>query len=502
MTILNGAAQAALAIGRSDELMLIVKATALLGAGLLAAGLLRRVSASARHIVLACTFGSLIALPAASAIGLQLLVGIPVVEQPAARTAITVPLLAVMSDTATRTSEANLAATEAAMQKSFATVLRLVWVGGMLAGVGSLVLSLWSLRRLRRHGIPTLRLQPIAASIAGHLGVRRSITVLTDERVGAPLTFGVRRPVVMLPADVGGWSDAEIERALVHEIEHVRRFDWCLHLVARIVCAVFWFNPLVWIAEQAFVSKPSAPVTTRWSVPGFDRLRRTARGPCAPVRRRPRRRHRRHGEPQRPLGSSRRTTRCAAAAWSHITGRATDRRHGDGAVSEQQRPMFQIVEAASDHGASVAAPAAGSQPSQPRGDRSLYRAAIRGDLQRMTELIDGGANVDRAFDGDGTPLIGAAREGRLAAVRLLLDRGASVNQVVPEDENALIQASGEGRLDVVKLLLARGADVNIRAWAESALERPDGEWRTALSMARRGRHDSVVRLLLAAGARE
>ena len=96
----------------------------------------------------------------------------------------------------------------------------------------------------------------------------------------------------------------------------------------------------------------------------------------------------------------------------------------------------------------------------------------------------------------------AAREGHTDVVTLLLDRGASVNQVVPEDENALIQASGEGRLDVVKLLLARGADVNIRAWAESALERPDGEWRTALSMARRGRHDSVVRLLLAAGARE
>ena len=423
MTILNGAAQAALAIGRSDELMLIVKATALLGAGLLAAGLLRRVSASARHIVLACTFGSLIALPAASAIGLQLLVGIPVVEQPAARTAITVPLLAVMSDTATRTSEANLAATEAAMQKSFATVLRLVWVGGMLAGVGSLVLSLWSLRRLRRHGIPTLRLQPIAASIAGHLGVRRSITVLTDERVGAPLTFGVRRPVVMLPADVGGWSDAEIERALVHEIEHVRRFDWCLHLVARIVCAVFWFNPLVWIAErrlrlEAERACDDAVVSTADSTDYAEQLVALARR----------------------FGDGRDAVTVGMASRSDLSVRVAallDARQRRGRTSPAvpliavmamalvlgATAAVQIVEAASDHGASVAAPAAGSQPSQPRGDRSLYRAAIRGDLQRMTELIDGGANVNRAFDGDGTPLIGAAREGRLAAVRLLLDRG-------------------------------------------------------------------------------
>jgi len=168
-----------------------------------------------------------------------------------------------------------------------------------------------------------------------------------------------------------------------------------------------------------------------------------------------------------------------------------------------------------------------------RLDEALYEAAERGDLAEINELLNAGANVNCALDGDGSPLIGAARKGRLAAVRLLLDRGAdpnlavpgdgnplivaaseghadvvlllldrgsNIDQIVPGDENALIQASGEGHLQVVKLLVARGADVNARAWAERALEPPSGEWRTPLSMARKGGHEAVVAFLLAAGA--
>jgi ankyrin repeat protein len=73
--------------------------------------------------------------------------------------------------------------------------------------------------------------------------------------------------------------------------------------------------------------------------------------------------------------------------------------------------------------------------------------------------------------------------------------------MVPGDENALIQASRNGRLEVVRLLIARGADVNARVWSESA-RATKGEWRTPLSMARKGGFAAVVETLLAAGARE
>jgi ankyrin repeat protein len=170
----------------------------------------------------------------------------------------------------------------------------------------------------------------------------------------------------------------------------------------------------------------------------------------------------------------------------------------------------------------------------PSLDKALYEAAEDGDISEINRLIDLGANVNCVIEGDGSPLIGAAKKGRLAAVRLLLDRGADPNmavsrdgnplimaaregqadvvtllldrgaridELVPRDENALIQASGSGQVAVVKLLVSRGADVNTRVWVE---ETPwqKGEWRTPLSMARKGGYESVVTFLLASGAQE
>jgi uncharacterized protein (TIGR03435 family) len=59
---------------------------------------------------------------------------------------------------------------------------------------------------------------------------------------------GVLRSVVILPEDAQSWDETDLERALVHELEHVRRYDWVIHCLARVVCAAYWFHPLVWAA--------------------------------------------------------------------------------------------------------------------------------------------------------------------------------------------------------------------------------------------------------------
>jgi hypothetical protein len=136
------------------------------------------------------------------------------------------------------------------------------------------------------------------------------------------------------------------------------------------------------------------------------------------------------------------------------------------------------------------------------GDGSpLIAAARNGHLRAVTLLLDRGADPNMAVRGDGNPIIMAAREGHADVVELLLNRGANIELVVPDDENALIQASGRGHLNVVRLLVERGANVNARVRVDHS-EPSIVEWRTPLSMARKGGHRDVVAFLVSSGARE
>jgi uncharacterized protein (TIGR03435 family) len=74
------------------------------------------------------------------------------------------------------------------------------------------------------------------------------VHVLLYDGIVVPITFGFRRPVVALPADAPSWSEDDLRRALAHECEHVRRHDWLVHGIARVVCSLYWFHPLVWAA--------------------------------------------------------------------------------------------------------------------------------------------------------------------------------------------------------------------------------------------------------------
>jgi hypothetical protein len=53
-----------------------------------------------------------------------------------------------------------------------------------------------------------------------------------------------------VPCEAGGWPDERRRFVLLHELAHVRRWDWLTQLVAHFACAVYWFNPLVWLAAR------------------------------------------------------------------------------------------------------------------------------------------------------------------------------------------------------------------------------------------------------------
>lgn len=77
--------------------------------------------------------------------------------------------------------------------------------------------------------------------------LRRVISLRQSERISAPLTYGVLRPVILMPKAVD-WRDADgLRFALAHEYVHIRRFDALTKLALTAAVCVHWFNPAVWL---------------------------------------------------------------------------------------------------------------------------------------------------------------------------------------------------------------------------------------------------------------
>jgi beta-lactamase regulating signal transducer with metallopeptidase domain len=145
--------------------------------------------------------------------------------------------------------------------KDSAHPLALTWseglVGVWLTGaVCSLMISAirWQLflRRLRRYPLHTdADLNARAAQLARRLKVRRRVRLLiTDSRIG-PAVIGILRPTILLPAAiVAGKSPADLEPILAHELLHVRRGDLWLAAGQVLAQSLWWFHPLVWLANR------------------------------------------------------------------------------------------------------------------------------------------------------------------------------------------------------------------------------------------------------------
>lgn len=77
--------------------------------------------------------------------------------------------------------------------------------------------------------------------------LRRTIAIRRSGRISSPLTFGVLRPVILMPKKTDWTDETALRYVLEHEFVHIQRFDVLSKLLLIAAICVHWFNPLVWV---------------------------------------------------------------------------------------------------------------------------------------------------------------------------------------------------------------------------------------------------------------
>jgi beta-lactamase regulating signal transducer with metallopeptidase domain len=126
-----------------------------------------------------------------------------------------------------------------------------IWFCGALVLLGRLGLGGLRIQRITREANEAAgELSERAHRLSLDAGIERSVRILTSDAVAAPLTWGARAPVVPLPKAAAKWPAERAHVVLLHELAHIKRWDYPALLVAEIACAIYWLNPLVWLAAR------------------------------------------------------------------------------------------------------------------------------------------------------------------------------------------------------------------------------------------------------------
>ena len=95
-------------------------------------------------------------------------------------------------------------------------------------------------RRIVHRGRPAPRL----------LDISSRVDVIVSDEVASPAVAGLLHATVVLPAPAEQWSAADLAVVMRHELAHIKRRDCAINLVADITAAIYWCNPLVYLAVR------------------------------------------------------------------------------------------------------------------------------------------------------------------------------------------------------------------------------------------------------------
>ncbi|RYY40574.1 MAG: hypothetical protein EOO08_05440 [Chitinophagaceae bacterium] len=100
--------------------------------------------------------------------------------------------------------------------------------------------------RNRGLGKAPVKVRMFVDKIAAHIGIRKPVRVHLSHLVTSPMTIGYLKPIILVPvAALNNLSPAQLEAVLLHELSHIRRYDYLVNLFVTALNVVLYYNPFV-----------------------------------------------------------------------------------------------------------------------------------------------------------------------------------------------------------------------------------------------------------------
>jgi beta-lactamase regulating signal transducer with metallopeptidase domain len=131
--------------------------------------------------------------------------------------------------------------------------LTLVWLLGVaVVFAAMLALHLRLLWRLRHDASqPSPNITALLQTTCTLAGIRWTPRLIVTDAVCAPALFGIIRPAILLPRELAASGDAaSLKLIFLHELAHLQRRDLWAQIIASLIIALHWFNPIVWWAGR------------------------------------------------------------------------------------------------------------------------------------------------------------------------------------------------------------------------------------------------------------
>ena len=128
----------------------------------------------------------------------------------------------------------------------------LLWFAGMAALCAVVAFRARLTRRMILAATATDDYSILLERCAARLGTRRRVTLKLSGSAPVPAVCGLFRPVILLPTALAArLNAAQMEAVLLHELAHVRRGDPWVNYGQALLQVLYFYNPLLWLANAA-----------------------------------------------------------------------------------------------------------------------------------------------------------------------------------------------------------------------------------------------------------